>query len=262
MNNPFIYTFSQKWRIVFSFAVLGIVVATAVSLLIAPKYRSSTQILITQHYGQNTDIYAAAKFTEYLSNVLREVIYSKSFFDQVIYSGFGVKNDFSSVPEKWVREWKRVVVTKVISNTGIIAIHVYHVDRGQADRIANAIATIMVTKSDQYTGAGSTVSVRVIDGPSTTDKTVYPNIWLNLALGLLAGLVFGSVFIYIFPDIPVGNVLAQVNYSVPATELTPMPVATTHSQTPSQDRDFGQGGFESVLDSRANHSNPDNNLRI
>ncbi|MBI3626459.1 hypothetical protein HY224_00230 [Candidatus Uhrbacteria bacterium] len=204
-DTSFVQILQSRWKVLIWFTVMTLAVSFVFSSIQTPKYRSSVQILITQKYGYNTDVYSAEKFTEYLSNLLKEVIYSKSFFDQVMTSGFGVKNDFSSEPEKRAKEWGRVVNTKVISNTGIISVNVFHPERDQADRIANAISFIMVTKSDQYHGAGQQVLVKVIDGPTTTLKTVVPNWPLNMGVGLLLGILFDSVFIYMFPQVQIGS---------------------------------------------------------
>ncbi len=238
-NYPFLQTLKQKWNIMFMITLLVIVTSFVVSVVQVPKYKSSVQILITQKYGFNTDIYAASKFTEYLSNLLNEVIYSKSFFDQVMNSGFGVVNDFSTVAEKRAKEWKKVVKTKVISNTGIISIDVYHKDRGQADRLANSIANILVTKSDQYHGAGAQVQVKIIDGPSTTTRTASPNLLINLAIGLILGLVLGGMFIYMFPTIYLdqwfgGESRGYIGRSNPVSPVT--------MATPTND--YGQGGLQ------------------
>lgn len=226
-NFPFIQTLRQKWQVLFLVTLLILVTSFVISVVQIPKYKSSVTILITQKYGFNTDIYAASKFTEYLSNLLDQVIYSKSFFDEVMAAG-DVKNDFSPKPEKRAKEWAKIVNTRVISNTGIISISVYHKERDQAEKLTKAIANVLVTKSDLYHGAGQQVLVRVIDGPITSERTAKPNIPLNLMFGLILGLVLGGVFIYLFPSL----YLSEEWFAFGGPKVVEI--------TPAQ-KDFGQG---------------------
>lgn len=208
----FIEILSQKWRVLFWFTVFTVVLSLVVSLVQIPKYKATVAVLITQKYGYNTDVYAAAKFTEYLSNLLNQVIYSKSFLDQVLVSDFGVKNDFSVIPEKRTRQWKRMVKSRVISNTGIISISIFHRDRVQAEHIADAVSNILVTKSDQYHGAGQQVTVRIIDGPTTRVKPAIPNYPVNLSAGLILGLVLGSMLIYLYPGVHMDRLFGHIGH--------------------------------------------------
>lgn len=234
-NFSFVETLKRKWQVLFLVTMLAVVTTFVISVLQVPKYKSSVSILITQRYGANTDIYAAQKFTEYLSNLLEQVIYSKSFFDQVMTSGYGVNNDFPASAEKRAAEWHKEVQTKVVSDTGIISIDVFNKDRDQADKLSNAIANVLVTKSDEYDGAGAQVQLKVIDGPSTTEKTASPNLPINLLIGLALGLVLGGIFIYIFPTLYWDDLLPQRKESVPF--VTPVAPASAPAD---EGRDFGQ----------------------
>jgi len=203
-SNSLITSFKTHYKIILLIAVLVMVIGLVFSIVVPAKYKSTTQILVTQNYGANTDIYAAAKFTEYLSNLLNEVIYSDSFYNQVMTSGFSIVNDFDQRAEKRKKQWENIVQSKVLSDTGIIVINVYHPNRNQADELSRAIAFIMTDKSGMYHGAGDQVSVRVIDGPVTTLKTVKPNITLNVLASLILGLILGGLFVYLFPGLTEG----------------------------------------------------------
>lgn len=190
----------KNYKIILLIGVLLMVASFVISVAVPSQYRSTVQVLITQNYGANTDIYAAAKFTQYLSNLLNEVIYSDSFFNQVMSSGYNITNDFDQRAEKREKQWEKIVQTKVLSDTGIIVVTVYHPNRNQADQIANAIAYVLTEKHGIYHGAGDQVSIKTITGPTTSQKTVKPNILLNTGLALVLGLVLGGLFIYLFPE--------------------------------------------------------------
>lgn len=183
-------------------AIVGLFLigATLVTVFTPIQYKSSAKVLISQRFGRNTDIYSAARFTDYLTNLLREVIYSKVFFDEVMKGDFNIDNDFSSDEIKRAKQWENTIETRVLSDTGVLKLDAFDKDRQQAENLVRGVATILLTKSDQFHGAGDQVLVRVIDGPVTTNTFVRPNIILNISLGLFLGIIVGLLFVFLFPD--------------------------------------------------------------
>lgn len=194
--------FSKKDKrniIVISIALL---LLTIIFSILSPlKYRSSSQLLVKQDYKEGADPYGLSKSTQYLSDILAEVVYSTSFFNEVMSSGYNIEKDYFSVNEqRRKKQWGKTVSAHAISDTGIIAIDVFHKDKSQADQIAQAISYILKTKHNLYHGRGDNVSIMIIDSPITSNWPVKPNIIVNIILALVFGIALGVAFIYYFPD--------------------------------------------------------------
>lgn len=182
--------------------MLVVFVMVAIATIAQPQqYRSTTNLLVVQRYSWNMDAYNASRSTQYLSTILSKVVYSQSFLDQVMAPQYGVKNVFSSNPEKRRKQWEQMVRTRTVDQTGVISIDVYHTEHDQADRISRAIENILATKGDQYHGGGNQVTLKTIDAPYTTDRPVKPSVPLNLIAGLVLGLFLGFSFTALFPTL-------------------------------------------------------------
>lgn len=190
----------QKWQTVVSVALLITALVFALSAVQPAKYRSSTRLLIVQNYSLDVDPYAASRSTDHLSNILSEVIYSTNFFDQVMHAGFDIKDTFSQRAEKRQKQWQKTIRAKVINDTGIIAVDVYHRDRYQAGQLAYAIAYILKTKNSDYHGGGEGVMVKTLDEPITTMRPAEPQTLLNTLVALFLGLIFGLALAYLAPQ--------------------------------------------------------------
>ncbi|MFH0854221.1 MAG: GNVR domain-containing protein [bacterium] len=172
------------------------------------KYCSSCRILLMQEYISLNDPYAASKSAAYLSDIFAEVARSASFLDEVINSGFNIdKNYFKTNEQKKKKQWEKMINAKAINDMGILEIFIYHEDKNQAEQIANAASYILKTKHNLYHGAGTNVSVKIIDKPITTNWPIKPNIFINLVLALIFGIAIGIGFIYYFPEYDLGKYL-------------------------------------------------------
>jgi len=183
------------------FFVFIFVILTIILSLIQPfKYGSSSQVLVIQN-SSNPDPYLASKSTEYLSNILAKVVYSNSFYENVLNSGYYINKDyFGKTVKSQMKTWSKTVSAKSINDSGIIALNVYHADRSQAELIARAIAYTLQTKHGLYHGGGDNVAIKVIDEPITSNYPVKPNLILNFGLALALGFIFSSAYIYLFPE--------------------------------------------------------------
>ncbi|MEK7203271.1 MAG: GNVR domain-containing protein [Patescibacteria group bacterium] len=181
---------------------LFVLLLTAIFTLVQPfKYGSNLKVLVIQNFSANTDPYTASKSNEYLSNILDKVIYSNSFYVNVLASGFNIdKNYFSGNAKEQMKKWTKTIDSKVINDSGIITVNVYHSNRSQAEQIARAIGYTLQTKHALYHGGGNNVNVKIIDEPITSDFPVKPNVILNLVLGISAGLFFALTYVYLFPE--------------------------------------------------------------
>jgi len=156
--------------------------------------------LVIQNFS-NPDPYLASKSTEYLSNILAKVIYSNSFFENVLESGYYInKNYFGQTVKEQMKIWAKTVSAKSMNDSGIIALNIYHTDRSQTELINRAVVFTLQTKHGLYHGGGENVSIKVIDEPITSNYPVKPNLVLNFGLALALGLVFSLIYIYLFPE--------------------------------------------------------------
>lgn len=182
------------------FVFIFVILAIILSLIQPFKYGSSSQVLVIQN-SSNPDPYLTSKSTEYLSNILAKVVYSNSFFENVLDSGYYVdKNYFGETIKDQMKIWSKTISAKAVNDSGIISLTVYHTDRSQAELINRAVAYTLQTKHGLYHGGGENVSIKVIDEPITSNYPVQPNLILNFGLALVLGLVFSLAYIYLFPE--------------------------------------------------------------
>ncbi|PIV47213.1 hypothetical protein COS21_01145 [bacterium (Candidatus Gribaldobacteria) CG02_land_8_20_14_3_00_41_15] len=196
----FLSLIKKKRGTIASLVFIFLILASILTIIQPIKYGSSAQVLVIQNFA-NADPYQASKSTEYLSNILAKVVYSNSFFENVLSSGYFVdKNYFGKTVKDQMKAWSKTVSAKAINDSGIISLAVYHTDRAQAESIAQAIIYTLQTKHGLYHGNGSNVSIKIIDEPITSNYPVKPNLILNLGLALVLGLLFSLVYIYLLPE--------------------------------------------------------------
>ena len=191
---------NKKKSTIASFVFIFLILALILTVIQPFKYGSSSQVLIIQN-SVSADPYTASKSTEYLSNILAKVVYSNSFFENVLNSGYAIdKNYFGQTIKSQMKTWNKTVSAKSNNDSGIISINVYHKDRSQTDLIARAVVYTLQTKHGLYHGGGENVSIKVIDDPITSNYPVKPNLILNFGLALALGIIFSGVYIYLFPE--------------------------------------------------------------
>ncbi|MBI4121754.1 MAG: hypothetical protein HY461_00325 [Parcubacteria group bacterium] len=191
----------HKWRVVTLFVIATAVLAFVASIVQPQKYRAEQRFLVVQTYAEDVDPYAASRSTEYLTNLLSEVMYSQSFMNQVFASGYSVdRNSFPATGKKLKKAWQKTLRTRVLGDTGILDVSVYHEDPYKAEQLALAIGQVLRTKNSQYHGRGRAVQIQTIDQPILSLRPVQPDILLNTVVGLILGLVAGLAFVYLFPN--------------------------------------------------------------
>lgn len=190
----------RKWQTVAVFVLVAASLAFVFSIVQPQKYSATQRFLVVQKYAEDVDPYAASRATEYLTNLLSQVMYSQSFMNQALSAGYGIdKSAFPSEPKKQKKAWQKTLSTRVLGDTGILEVTVYFTDRYKAEQLALAVGQVLRTKHAQYHGAGSSVTIQTIDQPITSLHPVDPNIALNTAIGAVLGLIASFAFIYLFP---------------------------------------------------------------
>ncbi len=189
MEKNFLKRLKGNWRLV-TLIVTGAVILGLVFSLIQPlKYQASVELLVIQKQDPSVDAYTAIKSAEKLGSNLAQIIYTTSFFDKVMRSGFAIQDDFSRDEIKKRKEWKEMIDTQVAQESGMLTINVYHRDKTQAAQIAEAIAYVLATEGDQYHGAGKNVTIKTVDSVLTSRYPVRPNIPVNLFTSLVLGIL-------------------------------------------------------------------------
>mgnify|MGYP001613154436 CR=1 FL=1 len=196
----FILLLAKKKVTIFLIVIIFLILAIILSLIKPLKYGSVSQVLVIQNFS-SPDQYLTSKSTEYLSNILAKVIYSNSFFVNVLDSGYFIdKNYFGQTVRQQMKTWNKTVSAKAVNDSGIISLNIYHTDRAQAEMIARAVVYILQTKHSLYHGNGNNVSIKIIDEPITSNYPVQPNLILNFSLALALGFIFSGIYVYLFPE--------------------------------------------------------------
>lgn len=196
----FIDLVSKRKLTIFTITAVFLIAVSLVTFLQPLRYSATSTLLVVQNYGPNTDAYNVSRSNQFLSNLLAQVVYTDSFYEKVMESGYNVsKNIFSADVNKRKKQWQEMVYTRAIADTGMITIKTYHQDKTTADKINQAIAYTLMTKHSQYHGLGENVKIKVINDSTLSNLPVKPNIALNLILSLIAGLAASLYFIYLFP---------------------------------------------------------------
>lgn len=201
---------SQRKQTVIIITVLFLIAASLLTFLQPLKYSATSTLLVVQNYGPNTDAYNVSRSNQFLSNLLAQVVYSDSFYEKVLTSGYNIdKSIFPADANKRKKEWQRAVYTHAVADTGTITLKIYHQNKAVAMKLNQAIAYTLMTKHSQYHGLGDNVQIKIINDSTLSDWPVKPNIALNLLLSLAIGLIASLYFIYLFPDKKLGFDLAR-----------------------------------------------------
>jgi capsular polysaccharide biosynthesis protein len=180
-------------------AVLVMLFSFLFSLGLPLKYRSSAEVLIIQKQTSEIDPYTSAKSAERTAETLTKVIYSSSFFDKVLQSGYKIEeNAFSKEEIKKRKEWKKTIETQITRGTGIIKINVYHKEQNQAEQIAHGIVYVLERYGQEFHGGGDFIEIKTIDYPLTSKNPVKPNLILNVIFGFAFGLILGTAYIFLY----------------------------------------------------------------
>ncbi len=191
----------KYWYIIASAVVIVTIASFIVSIIQTPEYQSTVQLLVIQKQKDNADAYTATRSAETVAGILSKVIYTSTFFDQVMSSGFEIdKNTYSKDLEERKKEWEKAVDARVVGDTGTLQIDVYDKNRNQAEQLAYAIAYVVINNGKQYHGAESQIETKLIDAPITTDKIARPNIALNIFAGFILGLMTSLAIIFLLSE--------------------------------------------------------------
>lgn len=185
----------DHWGTVAACAFAGLVVSLLVSFLQPLQYSSTVRLLVRQDIGSAVDAYTASRSEERIADNLTNVLYTTTFFNDVLNAGYAIdERTFPAEDYKRRRAWGKTVSATVARGSGLMTVVAYHEDVAQAQQIVRAVAQVMTTRASDYTSAGS-VNVRLIDDPLNSRWPVRPNIPANGLSGLVLGGLFGVAYV-------------------------------------------------------------------
>lgn len=177
----------DRWKTIIAFAAVGLVLSLIVSFLQPLRYSSTVRLLVLQDIGTAVDAYTASRSEERIAENLSTIIYTTTFFDEVVNAGFSIDGDyFPEQDYKRRREWNKTVGATVSRGSGLLTISAYHPDVDQAEQIARAVGFVLTQNAGDFT-SGSNVEVKMIDSPLNSRWPVKPNIPANLLSGIVLG---------------------------------------------------------------------------
>lgn len=183
----YIRDITNQWHAVVMFGLLALVLALIISFVQPLKYSSTVRLLILQDVGSGVDAYTASRAEERIADNLSTIVYTSTFYDQVMGAGFSIdQNAFPKDAYKIRKAWGKMVKATVARGSGLLSVTVYHSDVNQAEQIVNAIANVFTQRVGEYTSGGA-VSVRLVDEPLNSRWPVKPNIIANILSGFVLG---------------------------------------------------------------------------
>ena len=197
----FVNLIRNKKKTIFSIVFTVLILVLVVNFVLPKKYGSEMQVLVIQNNLNNTDPYLVSKSSEHLGNIFTKVVYSGSFYQKAIDSGFGVDESyFGKTFKDQLKAWSNTVGIRNIEDTGILYITAIHSNREQAELVVQSIAYNLKTYHTEYHGSGENVEVKVINEPVTSNFPVKPNMLINVVAGIVFSLFFSFIYIYLFPE--------------------------------------------------------------
>ena len=234
--------------------MLSVLASLIVSALTPIRYSSTAALLVVQRGVFGRDPSVASRSTEYLAQLLAQVVNSGSFLTAVRTSNPKVFSELPQEPNQQKRWWNKRVQPYVVRDTGILKITAFDRDQQRAGELATAVLTTLIERGAEYHGEGDAVSIRVIESPLTTRWPATPNILRNLIVGLVAGLIGALALVYLFPEYNFSfkgrrRSASITNWHVPAETVE----ATVERVNPSEQGSSRLGSNDTPYSSSESH---------
>ncbi len=182
------------WRLPVGLAFLGLVFGLLFSLLLPFQRSSTVRVLITQPNASGLDPYTAIKSTERVASSLSELIYTTTFFDNVVGSNKDIDAAYFPQDEYEQRKrWRETVDTAITPGTGIMSVTAFHPNTAQARFIVDGVAREMATQTPTYFGYN--IRVQIIDAALDSRWFARPHFVQNAVIGAVVGVLLGTMII-------------------------------------------------------------------
>lgn len=182
------------WRLPFGLGCIGLVLGVLFSFLLPFQRASTMRVLITQPSAAGLDPYTAIKSTERVASSLGELVYTTTFFDNVLSQTKQIDLSYFPQDEQDRRKlWRRTIETSIAPGTGIMTMSAFHRDPAQARLIVDGVAREMARQTPNYFGYN--IRVQIIDAPLDSRWFARPQFGQNTLIGLGAGFLLGLVLL-------------------------------------------------------------------
>jgi len=190
----------REWRKVLVVNMVVLLLGLVITLVRPFEYRAESSVYVVQKSSFSIDAYSASKSEERIASKLGQILYSSSFFEEILTSGYDIEKDYFPEDEyKKRKKWEKTVETKVPGGLSKLEIFVYHPDPRQAMQISQAITYTLTHNKEEFIGI-SDVDLKVLDSPLVSKYPVRPNVLLNLILALVIGGALGIAFVLLTYD--------------------------------------------------------------
>lgn len=177
------------WRFLLSgifFAVLSLVLF----LMVEPKFKVQTDFLVIQNQAPTQDIYMLSRSNEYISNVMKESIYSELFINEAMATGVIEESLLPKNRQDRLKEWKKLIDVSKSFQGNVLMVEVRHDSQKEALQISRAIADVLAKKNQLFrSGAPEDVEIRILSGPIYEQTLSFAMIVLIMGNGFLFGVV-------------------------------------------------------------------------
>lgn len=183
----------RAWPALLFGGLVGALLAALLSFIQPLEYSSTVRLLITQPGATNTDPYTILKSNERIAQNLSQLLYTSSFFENILTQAEGVDRDFFPVDEyDRRRSWSRSIGTTVEPGSGLMLVTIFHPSRDQAHALVQAATQELSKQAPNF--FGYSVRVQVIDAPLDSRWIARPNFINNALAGLVLGALLGLLW--------------------------------------------------------------------
>lgn len=187
-------TLSRHYRTVAIFAAVGLL-ASAIAVFSQPlRYGASVQLLVIQRSTYGLDPYTAVKSAGQIADNLSQVVRTDDFFSKVLKQDPTIdQSRFPTDPNQRRKTWQKTVRASLVSGTGLLSVTALSEDKGEAVKLAQAIADVLTVYGKDYIGGD--LDIKVVNSPLASEYPISPDIPLGLGLGLGIGLLAGMFYV-------------------------------------------------------------------
>jgi len=192
----------DSWKIIALLSVLFSLLYLTFLLFAVPlQYRSDAQVYIYSQNSYGVDPYTAVKASERIGENLSSILYTDDFYDRVMKQG-DVEFDKAYFRDLSARDrkkaWEKAFSSGVEYGTGILSLSAYNEDRDEANKLLQAILSVLENEAPQY--VGSDIQIRIVNNPIVTQFPVRPNLAFQGIFAWVLSLTLLSAFVVLKKD--------------------------------------------------------------
>lgn len=192
MASVYLNMLKKHYKLFIIIPVITLAVAVIYTVLQTPMYESQTDLLVLQKQNADMDAYTAAKASEKLGSNLAKVIYTTSFLQKVENQDVDLSY-LSSDDQERRKQWKNSVSASMTPESSMLSVKAYAPTPETSASLASAISYVLAYESAEYTGAGNTITIQMVNAPTTSRYPVKPNVILNIGAALVGGLLLALI---------------------------------------------------------------------